>query len=219
VRLGALTLLLAGPALLAQGAPPAQEGRRLLPWEAASRLPWQPLERVPEAPEMSGTPSAGPLTVRLDADGTLRVLEGKGLRRLLAGLPGRPVRAWRDGGLPLAEPFGTWTFPADTPLSHGLGALAWEAEDLRPSLRGLLWILEDGENHLTVLHPATGRLVHLPLPAGERHEIAFLKDRLLVRTGGRPPGWSLPWVGLLPAFIHLGAAEKAPPQGTVFTPF
>ena len=216
MRLGALIPLVI-PALLGAQAP--AENRRQLPWEQAPRLPWQPLERPPAAALPAGAPSSGPLTVRLDADGTLRILEGKGLRRLLAGLPGRPVRAWRDGGLPLDPPFGAWTFPEDTPLAHGLGALAWEAEDLRPSLLGLLWILEDGENHLTVLHPATGRLVHLPLPAGDLHEIAFLKDRLVVRTGGRPAAWSLPWVALLPAFIQLGARDKAPPQGGVFNPF
>lgn len=216
MRLGALTLGLLGPALLAQG---GLEHRRLLPWEQAARLPWQPLDRVPAGVAPPTGPSAGGLTVRLDADGTLRVLEGKGLRRLLVGLPGRPVRAWRDGGIPLEAPFGAWTFPEDTPLSHGLGALAWEAEDLRPSLQGLLWVLEDGENHLTVLHPATGRLVHLPLPPGDFHEVGFQKDRLVVRTGGRPPAWSLPWVALMPAFIHLGSRDKAPPQGGVFNPF
>ena len=215
MRLGALIPL--APALLMAQAP--GEGRRLLPWEQAPRLPWQPLDRMPEGKPLAEGPSSGSLTVRLDADGTLRVLEGKGLRRMLTGLPGRPVRAWRDGGLPLDLPFGTWTFPEDTPLAHGLGALAWEAEDLRPSLKGLLWILEDGENHLTVLHPATARLVHLPLPPGDLHEIGFLKDRLVVRTGGRPPAWSLPWVALLPAFIQLGAKDKTPPQGGVFNPF
>ena len=214
MRLGALIPLLLAPALLAQG-----ESRRTLPWEQAARLPWQPLDRVPPEVPFTASASQGALTVKMDPDGTLRVLEGKGLRRLQVGLPGRPVQAWRDGGLPLAQPAGTWSFPAETPLSHGLGALAWEAEDLRPSLEGLLWILEDGENHLTVLHPATGRLAHLPLPSGERHQISFEKDRLVVRTGGRPPAWGLPWVALLPTLIHLGGRDTLPPQGTVFNPF
>ncbi|MBI3131168.1 MAG: hypothetical protein HYZ13_07415 [Acidobacteria bacterium] len=219
MRLG--SLILCASALLG-GAPEAPQGgqnRRALPWERVARLPWQPLDRVPNLDLPPLTPSSGPIRVRLQADGTLWVLEAKGLRRLLTGLPGRPVRVWRDGGILLPSPTGEWTFPEDSPLTLGLGGLAWEAEDLRPSLRGLLWILEDGESHLTVLHPATGRLAYLPLPPGEIHELTFGRDRLQVATGGRPPAWSLPWVALLPTFIHLGSREKDPPRGGALTPF
>lgn len=216
MRLGALILgasaLLAGP-----GDDPPK--LRPLPWERVARLPWQALDRMPALTIPPLQPSAGPLKVRLLADGTLYVLEGKGLRKLLAGLPGRPVKVWRDGGIPLALPTGEWDFPEDGPLTRGLGALAWEAEDLRPSLQGLLWVLEDGENHLTVLHPATGRLAYLPLPPGESHELTFGRDRLLVATGGRPAAWSLPWVALLPTFIHLGGRDKAEPRGGALNPF
>lgn len=219
MRLGALILsasaLLAGPADLPTGSPQG----RALPWEHVARLPWQPLDRLPKVASPPLVASSGPLKVRLQADGTLWIVEGKGLRRLLTGLPGRPARVWRDGGILLPSPIGEWTFPEDSPLTLGLGGLAWEAEDLRPSFRGLLWILEDGESHLTVLHPATGRLVYLPLPPGENHELTFGRDRLVVATGGRPPAWSLPWVALLPTFIHLGSREKAPPRGGALTPF
>lgn len=223
MRLGSLILFapLLASALGAGGSdlPTGAQNHRALPWERVARLPWQPLDRVPkaESPEMMA--SSGPLKVHLQADGTLWIVEGKGLRRLLTGLPGRPAKVWRDGGIPLPAPTGEWTFPEDSPLSLGLGGLAWESEDLRPSLRGLLWILEDGENHLTVLHPATGRLAYLPLPPGETHELTFGRDRLVVATGGRPPAWSLPWVALLPTFIHLGSREKAAPRGGALTPF
>jgi hypothetical protein len=184
-----------------------------------ARLPWQALDRVPDLPRPPLEPSTGPLKVRLLPDGTLYVLEGKGLLKLQTGLPGRPAKVWRDGGIPLTPPTGEWRFPEDGPLTRGLGALAWEAEDLRPSLQGLLWVLEDGENHLTVLHPATGRLAYLPLPPGDTHELTFGRDRLLVTTGGRPAAWSLPWVALLPTFIHLGGRDRPPAQGGALAPF
>ncbi|HJV90146.1 MAG TPA: hypothetical protein VJ623_07575 [Holophagaceae bacterium] len=218
MRLGALILLVAS---LRAGGPEitGPQVSRTLPWERVPRLPWQPLDRLPQVEPVLLQPSSGPLRVRLQADGTLWLIEGKGLRRLLTGLPGRPIRVWRDGGIPLPTATGEWTFPEDSPLTLGLGGLAWESEDLRPSLRGLLWILEDGESHLTVLHPATGRLAYLPLPPGESHDLTFGRDRLLVATGGRPPAWSLPWVAMLPTFIHLGSREKLPPRGGALTPF
>jgi hypothetical protein len=125
--------------------------------------------------------------------------------------------------VPLAQPFGTWLFPVDSPLSQGLGGLRWCAEDFRPFLRGLLWILEDGENFLTVVHPATAWVEHLPLPPGRDLSLRFLPDRLEVVAGGgdrgAPRQWSIPWMGLLPRLAALGPhAEHAKP-GTALIPF
>ena len=59
------------------------------------------------------------------------------------------------------------------------------APDFRPALEGLLWILDDDESYLTVIHPATARVVYLPLPGGQDLDLAFHPDQLEVR-GARP---------------------------------
>jgi len=225
VRLGALFLI--GAALAA--APPSEpeaaaQGHAGLPWERAAPLAWQAEPWVAPA-VVAGLPAAstGPMTVLLTGDGTLRISDARGLIRLLAGLPGRPLRAWRDGGVPLEAAWGTWGFPTDSPLAQGLGGLRWGAEDFRPFLRGLLWVLEDGEGFLTVVHPATARLVHLPLPPGRDLRIRFLPDRLEVAAGdvekGAPRQWSIPWMGLLPRLAALGPRPDPPKVGTALAPF
>jgi hypothetical protein len=167
--------------------------------------------------------STGPVAVRLTGDGTLSVRDAQGIIRLKMGLPGRPLKAWRDGGLPLPETTGLWLFPVDSPLNQGLGGLQWVAEDFRPFLRGLLWILEDGEGYLTVVHPATARVVYLPLPPGRELRLRFLADRLEVTAEdvdkGAPRQWSLPWMGLLPRLAELGPHPIATKPGTAFNPF
>lgn len=226
MRLGALFLTWA--ALAAPPPPPvpdaASQGRQPLAWERVAPLAWQAEPWVPPAP-VSGLPPAsqGAMTVHLSGDGTLRVSDARGLILLLAGLPGRPMRAWRDGGVPLDAPSGTWTFPADTALAQGMGGLRWCAEDFRPFLRGLLWVLEDGEAFLSVVHPATGRVIHLPLPPGRDLRVRFLPDRLEVAAGdvekGAPRQWSIPWMGLLPRLAALGPQPVPPKVGTALAPF
>jgi len=230
VRLGAL--FLTGAALAA--APPpsvppstqgsAAQGHQPLPWERTSPLAWQAEPWVPPA-AAPGLPvaSQGAMTVLLTGDGTLRISDARGLILLLAGLPGRPLRAWRDGGVLLETAWGTWGFPSDSSLAQGLGGLHWGADDFRPFLRGLLWVLEDGEGFLTVVHPATGRVIHLPLPPGRDLRIRFLPDRLEVAAGdveqGAPRQWSIPWMGLLPRLAALGPRPDPPKVGTALAPF
>jgi hypothetical protein len=118
---------------------------------------------------------------------------------------------------------GAWQFPEDTPLKQNLGALGWSAEDFRPFLQGLLWVIEDGEAFLTVLHPATGRLIYLPLPPGRDLQLRFWKDHLEVLAGeaekGAPRRWVLPWIALLPRLAALGPHPNPGKPGTALAPF
>ncbi|BDU70142.1 hypothetical protein GETHOR_22430 [Geothrix oryzae] len=243
MRLGTLFLsaaaLAAGPILAAappplpgplsgQGEAAPVPGRPSLPWEHASPLGWQAEPWVaPQGTIQGGAAlpeaSSGPMIIHLSGDGTLRISDARGLIRLQIGLPGRPLRAWRDGGVPLAAPSGAWGFPTDSALTGGFGNLRWCADDFRPFLRGLLWVLEDGEGFLSVVHPATARVIHLPLPPGRDLRIRFLPDRLEVAAGdvekGAPRQWSIPWMGLLPRLAALGPHPDPPKAGTALAPF
>jgi hypothetical protein len=220
VRLGALLLTLAAlaaPTLQAQGHPG-------LAWERVAPLDWQvlPSSYQSEAPPALQS-STGVLEARITEDGTLSLRDGQGIIRLKTGLPGRPLKAWRDGGVPLPAAAGAWAFPVDSPLKKGLGGLQWCASDFRPFLRGLLWVLEDGEGFLTVIHPATARIIHLPLPPGRDFQLRFQTDRLEVAAGdvdrGAPSRWSLPWMGLLPRLAALGPQPDPAKAGTALVPF
>lgn len=210
-----------GTWILIPAALSAQAPARRLPWQPPLLLPWQYLERLPVVAPFEAAPSTGWLRLQLTSEGVLSVRDAKGVERMALGLPGRPYRVWRDGGLALDPATGPWSFPETTPLSEGAGGLAWGAPDLRPSLSGLVWILEDGERLLTLLHPAHGRAVHLALPALQSPELAFGPDRLVVRglADGRPAAWSLPWVALLPALAQLGAKPPEKRPGSVAVPF
>ncbi|MDP1831020.1 MAG: hypothetical protein Q8K67_03095 [Geothrix sp.] len=220
MRLGALLLTgaaLTAPSLVAQGRP-------FLPWERMSPLDWQAgAEAALGGTHWTPEPSTGPVAAWITGDGTLQIRDARGIIRLQTGLPGRPLKAWRDGGLPLPVAAGTWMFPVDAPMSLGLGGLRWCAEDFRPFLRGLLWILEDGEGFLSVVHPATARVIHLPLPPGRDFQLRFLADRLEVAAGevdkGAPRRWSIPWMGLLPRLAALGPHPEPAKVGTALAPF
>lgn len=128
-----------------------------------------------------------------------------------------------QGGIPLDHLGATWAFPQTDPLSEGLGGLDWNAGDFRVSLQGLLWVLEDGERVLTVVHPATAQVIYLPLPRGDDFELAFEPTRLVLKAGqgpgGHPQAWALPWLALLPQFARLGPPAVLPIKGTALKPF
>ncbi|MBL0311715.1 MAG: hypothetical protein IPP78_03170 [Holophagaceae bacterium] len=206
----------------------------LLPWETASAISWRAgLGTHNGTEEPSGAasfPSHGPITVKLSADGTLRLVGAKGVRHLRMGLPGRPLRAWRDAGIPLPlagveSVSGSWQFPRDTPLAKGIQALPWGGEDFRNSLNGLLWILDDGEHFLTVVHPATARVVFLPLPTGQDFRLRVtpgyleLLEKPRNESSSAPRRWSLPWLALMPQFAKLAQPEETPAPGTALIPF
>jgi len=198
-----------------------------LPWKAAPALPWQLGEAGPAPAGLAAptAPASADLTVRLAADGALRITDGKGLIRLRTGLPGRPLRVWRDWGVPVADPLAPMVFDRRTPLGRGIGGMLVGAPDFRLALEGLLWILDDDEGYLAVVHPATARVVYLPLPGGQNLALAFHPDHLELRerpAAARPGGaaWDLPWLALLPQFIQLGqAGADSRGQGTALAPF
>ncbi len=206
----------------------AAQSTRGLPWDGTPNLPWRaaPAGERPGTPPLLAAPATGPLRVRLDPDGALKVMDAKGIILLRTGLPGRPQKLWRDGGHPLLGTSGTWNFPAQTPLRNGIGALPLGLPDFRPGLAGILWVLDDEERLLTVVHPATSRVVYLALPGGTGLDLEFLPDQLILHQGlavagiGRPRHyWSLPWLNLLPQFILLGTPAPSPKPGTALQPF
>jgi len=232
VRLGArvlsAALAAAGPLLLGQG--PRSGGRRR-PWGGALAGPsWQgmPEGAAGSAPGLPAPdrPPAADFRVRLAGDGSLRVLDRRGVLRLKLGLPGRVVRLWRDGGRPLDPSATELYFPRATLLSKGVQNLPWSQPDFRPGLEGLLWVLDDGERILTLVHPATGRAQYLLLPPATSPDLVFLPDRLEVwePAGGEgsrtsPRRWSLPWTGLLPCLLRLAQPPPEGGHGTAFIPF
>ncbi|MDP2877062.1 MAG: hypothetical protein Q8O00_12820 [Holophaga sp.] len=223
MRLGAILLIAAS--LAAQDATnlaPAQKPS--LPGAHAPTLPWRSAPVGPTATTGSQQPSSGPMRVILDSGGGLKILDARGIVWLRTGLRGRPIRVWRDGGIPIGATSGTWGFPDRTPLSQGIGGLPLGQVDFRPGLQGLLWILDDEERILTVVHPATTRIAYLALPTGTGLELVFLPDALWVvqntpETSRLRSYWSLPWLSLLPQFIALGSAPKPEKPGTALVPF
>ncbi len=228
MRLVAL-LLIAGTAF-AQ-VPKVGQGPRALAWQSGPTPPWQPLDAVPSpvpAPAISdvqahSAASAGPITVEISQDGTVEVWSGAAVRTLRIGLPGRPRKVWRDGGVALPAFGGPWRFPSSDPLAGGLGGLDWNASDFRRSLSGLLWVIEDGERVLTVIHPATAQVVYLPLPRGDAFDLVFEPNRLVLKADsgeeGRAHAWALSWLALLPQFARLGPSATPPVLGTALKPF
>lgn len=221
MRLGALLLIPA--ALTAQSA---------LPWTRAPELPWEttvpsPLpDPLPPAPPEAAVPQR---LVSLTGDGTLRISDARGRVRLRLGLSGRPLRLFRDAGVPLTLADFPCRFPAETPLTRGLGSLPLAGDDFRKALTGLLWILDDGERRITLVHPATHQVIYLPLPAGQNWELRLQPDRLELQE--RLPEehreaflreaacWSLSWFALLPQFVKLSLPPPAGSPGTAFSPF
>jgi hypothetical protein len=200
-----------------------------LPWRATGALPWQMgVPGPPPAPYTTmPTQSFFALAVRLAPDGALRITDAKGIIRMRLGLPGRPLKAWRDWGTPVPGLFAPLPFAIRSPLQRGIGGLPVGAADFRGALEGLLWIMDDSETVLTVVHPATSQAVYLPLPGGQDLDLAFYPDRLEVQEAHPPAGagqspttWSLHWLALLPQFVQLGKDRDAgKPKGTALLPF
>jgi hypothetical protein len=201
-----------------------------LPWEGAQELPWEtavpgPLPSpLPPEPEPAAKPAQR--LVHLTGDGTLRISDARGRVHLRLGLSGRPILLLRDAGVPMILANFPCLFPAETPLTKGLGNFPLVSKDFRAALRGLLWILDDGERRITLVHPATSQVVYLPLPPGEDWDLYFYPDRLELRRkpvpGGEPQEiacWSLPWLILLPEFVRLSLPASGGNQGTAFKPF
>lgn len=204
--------------------PAAAQAARALPWEGLPVPPWQgrfddPQEGPAPVPVL---PTSAALRVRLAADGAFRVLDGRGVVRLRAGLPGRPLRVWRDGGVPVPAPWNAIPFPpeAGNPL---FSEAFWAQADPRRGLAGLLWIQDDGERTLSLVHPATGKVAFLPLPEVAGVELRFLAAGLVAEersgSGGRVRRWILPWVALAPALARLAPPAEPPKAGTALQPF
>jgi hypothetical protein len=118
------------------------------------------------------------------------------------------------------------SFPLQTPLTQGLGNLPLVGDDFRPALNGLLWILDDGDQRITLVHPATQQVVYLPLPSGQGWDINLQPDRLEAREQTPPAGerreascWSMPWLILVPQFIRLSIPAPVGSRGTAYHPF
>jgi hypothetical protein len=210
-------------ALLAS--PLAAQAPGKLPWDTAPALPWKAGDRgpLPQPLPSRPVPAGAPLQARITPDGTVRVIDGRGMILLRTGLPGRPLRVWRDGGVEVPD-FAVVRFPGGSLLTQGIGALPVKDLDFRPALEGLLWILADDGQVITLIHPATARIAYLPLPSGHDFQVAFHPDRLELREPAVPAGaseaWSLPWMALLPQFLQLGRENPASrPSGTALLPF
>lgn len=219
MRLGTFLLI---PAALTAQSPLPWDNARELPWETA--VPGQSPPPLP--PETASATPPSPCLVALSGDGTLRISDARARVTLRLGLSGRPLRLLRDGGIPMALEDFPCHFPAETPLMKGLGSLPLAGDDFRIALKGLLWILDDGERRITVIHPATHQVVYLPLPAGQDWELQLHPDRLEVRekpqsveTRQETACWSVPWLVLLPQFVQLSMPPPAGDQGTAFQPF
>jgi hypothetical protein len=220
VRLGTFLLI---PAALTAQSPP-------LPWSNIPELPWEAaVPGAPPVPMRLETVARIPvpqILVSLAGDGTLRISDAKGVVTLRLGLSGRPLRLLRDAGTPIALKDFPCRFPAETPLTQGLGSLPLAESDFRAALKGLLWILDDGERRITIVHPATHQVVYLPLPVGEDWEINFYADRLVIQERNLPTEerreracWSVPWLILLPQFMRLSLPPPPVKPGTAFQPF
>jgi len=217
VRLGTFLLI---PAALTAQSPLPWDNTPELPWETA--LPGSPPPALETAPKAKGPQRL----VSLSGDGTLRISDAQGRITLRLGLSGRPLRLLRDAGTPMTLEDFPCSFPVETPLTRGLGSLPLAGGDFRGALEGLLWIVDDGERRITLVHPATRQVVYLPLPIGQDWEITLQPDRLEVREKLFPVAerretacWSVPWLVLLPQFVRLSLPPPAPSPGTAFRPF
>ena len=227
-RTAAAVLLGLALAMAGRAATPAVSGAGL-PWKSALVLPWQigAPDAAPPPDTTPPTPSYLPLKVRNAPGGALRITDDQGNIRLRTGLPGRPLKAWRDWGTPVPDLFQPLAFSPHTPFQRGIGGVSVDLPDFRAALEGLLWILDDDEHLLTVVHPATSQVVYLLMPGGQGLDLGFYPDHLEVKAtpeGAAPrqdaSAWSLSWLALLPQFVQLGKDPTLDrPRGTALLPF
>ena len=201
---------------------------RALPWEKLPQAPWEsrfdPEPDGPPLPQVPPVPAA--FGVRITADGALTVLDGRGVIRLKTGLPGRPRSVWRDGGQPVPAPWIALSFgPGAT--GPALSGEFWNSTDPRRAMAGMLWILDDGERTLSLVHPATGRVAFLPLPEADGVDLRFL-PRGLEALERLPEGisetrrsrrWFLPWMALLTSLLRLEPPPRSQNRATALLPF
>jgi hypothetical protein len=126
----------------------------------------------------------------------------------------------------VSPPWALIAFPAEA--DHPLFSESfWAQEDPRRGLGGLLWILDDSERVLTLVHPATGKVAFLPLPEAVGVDLCFLPTGLVVFERA-PEGllqdrrvrrWILPWVALVPVLAKLAPPAVPPRAGTALQPF
>ena len=199
-----------------------------LPWDGALELPWEtaiPGELPSPFPAEPAIQPTGPL-VMLTGDGTLHIIDDQGQVTLRLGLSGRPTHLMRDAGTPMTMADFPCRFPVDTPLTKGIGSLPLAGNDFRTALKGLLWIVDDGQRRITLVYPATHQVVYLPLPVGEDWEPYLHPDRLEVREKTLQADerreracWSIPWLVLLPQFLQLSRPPSEGNPGTALHPF
>ena len=184
------------------------------PWKNTRPLPWQITKLDPVQTQTPSTipnlQSHMPLSMLLSANGAIKITDSSGLIRVRLGLPGRPQKVWRDSGTRVTDIFSAILLPARSPLQKPIENILANILDFRQNLEGLIWILGDDENFLTIINPATSQAVYLPLPAGRGLVIAFHSDRIEIleeqpkEYKKAQTSWSLYWLTLLPQFIQLG---------------
>jgi hypothetical protein len=198
-------------------------GAQEFPWEKQSwYLPWQIVEPIPEPQTVDVKQGNSDITVSVDRDGTIAIFNANGIRQLRFGLPGRPILMWRDAGQSIA-PFGKFSFPSQTPLLANFKGAAKETSDFLNSLAGLLWILDDGEEYLTIVHSATCQYAFLHLPVSRDLELRFHPERLelckRITIDADSQSWALSWNELLPVLQALAKRPPTPPRGNAIEPY
>jgi|GEM_PF-457448 len=194
-----------------------------LPWKNQSvHVPWRAAEQMPESRNLQIKQSNADLTVKVNRDGTIAIYNRNGIRQLRFGLPGRPISMWRDAGQPIAS-FGQFSFPSHTPLSSNFKSASEETSDFLSNLSGLLWILDDGEEYLTIVHSATYQYVFIHLPGGRDLELRFHPNHLEIYKKPSPDGnsqsWILSWKDFLPVLQTLAKGHATQTHFSALTPY
>jgi hypothetical protein len=198
-------------------------GAQEFAWKKQSwYLSWQIVEPIPKPQTVEVKQRNADITVSVDRDGTIAIFNANGIRQLRFGLPGRPISMWRDAGQSIA-PFGRFSFPSQTPLSANFKSAAKETSDFLNNLAGLLWILDDGEEYLTIVHSATYQYAFLHLPVNRDLELRFHPECLELCKRGTVDGdlqsWALSWNELLPVLQALAKRPPVPPLGNAIEPY
>lgn len=200
----------------------------VLPWKNIKKLPWQIVEtKAQNVPPVDfPTQSYLPLTISLKQNGNIKIADKKGRIRARLGLPGRPQKVWRDWGIRIINIFDPILFPNHSSLQQGIDNVLTNILDFRSRLEGLLWILSDDVNILTVINPATSQVVYISLPSERDLNLTFYPDRIEAseeqpaQNNKVQTSWSLYWLELLPYFIQLSTSKQSnEAHGSAFEPF